>query len=147
SANRAIADKIRNGTGYSPIPAMAIRRYSDMKASGWKDPPRQAMDRYRLGSHIAYLHRILNWAKANNVTCILVDMPVTEDLQQTYPDAYRQYDGLLNDLERDRGVRIIRATRDQVGLDDRHFADMIHLNGDGAARFSGWLRKILEDAP
>jgi len=49
----------------------------------------------------------------------------------------------LTELERDRQVKVIRATRDSVGLTDRHFADLIHMNRDGAMVFSGWVSSRL----
>ena len=40
-------------------------------------------------------------------------------------------------------MRVLRANRTAVGLDDRHFADLIHLNADGARILSEWIRREL----
>jgi len=39
-------------------------------------------------------------------------------------------------VERDRKLTVIRGPH---GLTDAHFADLIHLNADGAKVFSEWL--------
>ena len=38
---------------------------------------------------------------------------------------------------------MIRATREEVGLSDWHFADLIHMNRDGARKFSEWVCETL----
>jgi hypothetical protein len=131
--------------GYAPNPEMVNRRYSEMKAAGWVAPPLNSLDGYRLGSHGSYVERLLNWAKDRDVAVVLVDMPVTRDLEDRYPTVYECYRAWLAQLERERGVSIIRASRESVNLDDRHFADLIHLNGEGATKLSVWLRSQLEN--
>ncbi|HET6573999.1 MAG TPA: hypothetical protein VFG68_10385, partial [Fimbriiglobus sp.] len=42
-------------------------------------------------------------------------------------------------------VTVLRATREAVGLTDRHFADLIHLNAVGARMLSEWLRDRLAE--
>jgi hypothetical protein len=78
---------------------------------------------------------------------VLVDMPVSADLEQRHAPAYADYRQALADVEQAEGVRVIRAGCATVGLGDEDFADLIHLNAQGSARFSGWLRRQLEESP
>ncbi|HEY8504956.1 MAG TPA: hypothetical protein VIL46_10265, partial [Gemmataceae bacterium] len=143
--NLAYSHAMRHGNGYAPNAAFVRRRYDQMKAAGFRQDRFHFLEKYRLGSHLKYLHRMIDWAEANGTDLVLVDMPVTADLEEKlYPDAFRQYRAALAEVERARGVRVLWASRAAVGLGDRHFSDMIHLNGDGAARLSRWIRERLE---
>ena len=78
------------------------------------------------------------------MTVILVDMPVSAELEeQRYPQAFAVYRAVLAEVARTRSVTVLRASRTAVGLNDEHFADLIHLNSRGAARLSAWLREQL----
>ena len=143
--NREEVEQIRRNHGFSPRPDFMQRSYAEMKAAGWVAPTFSFLENYETGSHLKYLDRMLAWAKQNRVELVLVDMPVTADLEARYPEIYRRYREMLDELERVRGVRIIRTDRRTIGLDDSHFADLIHLNSDGATRFSGWLRRQLDE--
>jgi lysophospholipase L1-like esterase len=77
---------------------------------------------------------------------VLFDVPVPADLDgRLYPREYAAYRAALAAVARDHGVPLLYATRETVGLTDADFADMIHLNSDGAARLSAWLRARLEE--
>jgi len=103
------------------------------------------LEAYRLGGHLAYLNRIVDWAERQGVPLVLLDMPVSADLDvQLHPKAFATYRTALAELERTRRVRVLRASRDAVHLTDTDFADLIHLNASGAARLSRWLREALE---
>jgi hypothetical protein len=136
---------LREGNGYAPNSGFRERRLSDLKAAGWEPTSFWQLDGYRLGEHLGYLHRILDWADAHGTAAVLVDMPVAAELdRRMFPREFAEYRAALAEVERGRGVRVLRASRAAVGLDDRHFADLIHLNADGARRLSDWIRRELE---
>jgi hypothetical protein len=142
--NREYSAALRDGNGYAPNAGFRDRRYCDFKSAGGRQTQFHFLEGFCLGEHLGYLRRILDWADANGTTVVLVDMPVTADLEeQLYPREFAAYRAALAEVERTRGVRVLRAGRAAVGLDDRHFADLIHLNADGAARLSRWIRAEL----
>ncbi len=142
---RDYADALRTGSGYAPASWFVNARYDLLKAAGWKPPGFHFLEKYRTGAHLTYLHKLIDWSEARGTAFVILDMPVTADLEARYPAAYAEYRQRLAEVEAGRGVTVIRATRDAVGLTDAHFADMIHLNGDGAKRLSGWLRGRLAE--
>jgi lysophospholipase L1-like esterase len=76
---------------------------------------------------------------------VLVDLPTPADLDgRLYPREFAEYRAGLAQWASDHRTPLLRATREAVGLTDSDFADLIHLNADGAARFSTWLRRELE---
>jgi hypothetical protein len=75
---------------------------------------------------------------------VLVDLPVSAELEEGIcPRPFAAYRAVLDEVERTRGVRVLRATRGAVGLTDAQFCDLIHLNGEGKARLSAWVRREL----
>ena len=94
------------------------------------------LENYRTGSHLKYLYMLIDWCAAGGTELILLDVPVTADLEARYPAAFAEYRGRLTELERDRGVTVLRPTRAAAGLTDAEFGDVIHLNRAGAARLS-----------
>jgi hypothetical protein len=147
-----IGEGIRTRRGYAPTKWFAHRQYDQMKASGWEQPPFEYLARYQTGSHLKYLHRLLDWAEADGTAVVLIDMPTTADLEQRHPAEFAEFRRRLAEVERARGVTVLRATREAVGLDDSHFADLIHLNLGGCERLSAWVNGELErlgrdDAP
>ena len=106
------------------------------------------LDHYRVSDHLRHLERLLDWAASAGVPVVLVDMPVSADLQDgLHAAAFATYRAVLADLERRRGLRVIRAHRDAIGLTDIDFGDFIHLNIQGADRLSTWLRQQLDESP
>jgi hypothetical protein len=101
------------------------------------------LENYRIGAYLTYLHRLLDWGQQHGVPVVLVDLPVPADLEHRCPEPFVAYRAVLADLERTRGVPILRASREAVGLTDAHFADLIHLNLWGKARLSAWVRQRL----
>jgi hypothetical protein len=73
-----------------------------------------------------------------------VDVPTTADLQAKYAAEFAEYRARLAEVERTRGLTVIRDTRG-AGLTDEHFADLIHMTPAGCHRFSAWLRTKLEE--
>jgi hypothetical protein len=137
---------LHQGNGFAPRPQFRAGRLDHLRAGGHIPPRFSFLEKYRLGGHLAYLHHLLDWAAAHGVGVVLVDMPVSPDLEERlYPQAFAQYRAALADLERQRGVRVLRATRGAVGLGDADFADLIHLNAAGCARLSQWLRRALAE--
>lgn len=136
---------MRGGNGFAPRGEFQRRRLDQLKAAGvtWQSFP--FLEKYEIKGYRAYLDRLLDWAEAHGVPVVLVDMPVSADLEERlYPHVFATYRTLLAELERDRGLTVIRARREVIGLQDEHFADLIHLNLEGTARFSRWLRRQLE---
>lgn len=124
-------------------PALCLAR---AKASGEKLKDFPFLDHYLIAGYVRHVNRLLDWAREHDVAVVLVDMPVTKDLETgSYAAAFREYRGFLSELERERHVRVLHATRESVGLTNADFADWIHLNADGNARFSVWLRHALEE--
>ena len=102
------------------------------------------LDNFRIGSYLTYLRRLLDWGDQHGVTVVLVDLPVSAELEQRVcPRPFALYREALDKVEQTRGVHVLRATRSAVGLTDAHFADLIHLNGEGKARLSAWVRNEL----
>jgi hypothetical protein len=137
---RDYADALRAGDGYAPAAGFVDRRYDVVKAVRSPLPPFTFLNRYKTGSHLTYLHRMIRWAEERGTTLVLVDMPVTSDLEADYPAAFAEYRTLLADLEQRTGIPVLRAHRDVVGITDAGFADTIHLNRVGATILSRWVR-------
>lgn len=137
---REHAELLLTGNGYAPARGFVNMHYDQVKAAGLAAPSLPYLAKYRTGSHLKYLHALIDWCAANGVKLVLIDLPVTQDLETIHATEFAEYRSRLVEVERDRGLKVIRATRDAVGLVDWHFADLIHLNKDGANRFSEWLR-------
>jgi hypothetical protein len=138
---RTYSEALRNGSGYAPAAGFAYQRYDHVKAVGGTLAPFAFLEKYKTGSHRKYLHKLIDWTTTNGVQLVLVDMPVSADLEGKYPEAFAEYRQLLAEEERDNRLIVIRAHREVVGLTDADFADMIHLNRVGAMRFSEWLKR------
>jgi hypothetical protein len=143
---RAHSADLARGTGYAPLRGFVTSRYDVAKATGQPLPPFNFLDRYRTGSHLKYLDKLADWCSARGTELVLVDMPVTTDLEAQYPAAFAEYRTRLVELESKRGLKVIRGARDGAGLTDEHFGDQIHLNPTGCVRFNTWLRARLEAA-
>ncbi len=141
---KQIGEDIAHQRGYAPTRWFAGRSYEQMKQSGWEQPPFEYLHRYRTGSHLKYLHRLIDWAETNGVAVVLIDMPTTADLEARHPAEFAQYRARLTEVETARGVLVLRATREAVGLGDQHFADLIHPNAAGATVLSAWVKRELE---
>ncbi len=141
---RGYSMALRTGRGYAPADFFVDTRYDESKAAGKKPAPFDFLDKYRTGSHARYVYKIADWCAANGADLVLVDMPVTVDLEAKYPAALAEYRRLLAAILADRPLPLVRATRDKLGLTDADFADIIHLNGAGAAKFSAWVRGELD---
>jgi hypothetical protein len=130
--------------GYAPDAATQVRTLAGLKAHGSLGQPFGFLDHYRLGGHLRYLDHLLDWAAAHGVDVVLLDMPVSADLEEgLHPEEFARYHAALAELARQRGVPVLHAGRAEVGLDDSGFADLVHLNAAGAARLSAWLRREL----
>ncbi len=139
-ANRqlAIDTALHRGTGYAPTQWFTSRSYDDMKRGGWVAPPFDYLARYKTGSHLKYLHRLLDWAEEHDVEVVLIDMPVTADLEARHSAEFAEYRRHLADVKRTRGVTVLSGV--EAELDDGHFADLIHMNRAGTLQFCAWLR-------
>ena len=145
--NLHYATAMRGGTGYAPNPTFQGCKFERFCCAGGLSVGFNFLERYRIGEHLQYVHRLIDWAESQGVSIVLVDMPVNAYLdERLYPQAFASYRQALAEVERTRGVTVIRAGRQTVGLDEGDFADLIHLNVRGAARFSTWLRQALSDS-
>jgi len=140
---RKMSGDLRTGDGFVPTPWFANRQITQMRASGWVAPPFEYLARYRTGSHLKYLHRLLDWAEAGGTDVVLIDMPTAAELEARHPAEFAEFRARLAEVERTRRVTVIRASRAATGMDDSHFADLIHMNYLGTEWFSDWLRKEL----
>jgi hypothetical protein len=141
---QARAAALRRQDGYAPDADTRARSLANLKAHGTTGPPIPFLDRYQLGGHLRYLHRLLDWARGRGVAVVLVDMPVSADLEERlHPREFARYRAALTETAQQHGVPVLHARRDVLGLDDTHFADLVHLNRRGAARMSAWLRAQL----
>jgi len=140
-AERQIAssDALRTGRGYVPTPWFAGRQYDEMKAGGWQQPPFEYLANYATGSHLKYLDRLADWCCDNGVSLVLVDMPTTADLEARHPAEFSEYRDRVRAFAMERRLPIVSANRESTGLNDAHFADLIHLNRAGADRLSAWI--------
>jgi hypothetical protein len=131
--------------GYAPDPDTQARRLDRMKGADHDhEPVFGFLKDYRLGEHLANLHRLLDWAGTQGTDVVLVDVPVSADLERRYPGEFQRYREALAEAGRAHAVRVLSATREAVGVGDEDFGDLIHLNATGAAKFSAWLRRQLE---
>lgn len=144
---RDYSDSLRTGTGYAPAAGFVDRRWDEVKRLHATTPPFGFLDKYKTGTHLNYLHRLLDWAEANGTTVVLLDMPTTADLDAKYADAFTEYRQRLAEVEATRRVTVLRANRDAVGLTDADFADLIHLNRVGTKKLTTWLRDRLVTVP
>jgi hypothetical protein len=133
----------------APLPSPVVlnvdvsERLDHLRAAGKIKDFFPFLENYRIGVYLTYLHRILDWGEQRGVPVVLVDLPVPEDLERLRPGPFAAYRAVLADVERNRGVRVLRASREAVGLTDADFADLIHLNNRGKARLSAWVRQAL----
>ncbi|MBN9122389.1 MAG: hypothetical protein J0I06_25150 [Planctomycetes bacterium] len=142
---REHADDLTSPTGYAPLRGYALRRWDRMKAAGVR-PPFKYLDKFRTGSHLRYVYKLADWCADHGVELVLVDMPVTTDWESENAAAFAEYRVRLAEVERERGLKVIRGGRDGAGLTDEHFADLIHLTPPGCHTFNAWLRGKLEEA-
>ena len=143
--NLRISTAIATNSGYAPRPEMRVRRLDRLKSRGWTGMPFKFLASYRLGGHFRYVERILDWAETHGTTAVLVDMPVSADLEEIhFASDFQSYRQALRGLAASRDVRVVWATRQAIGLTDADFADLIHLNAVGSKRFSTWLRAQIE---
>ena len=141
---RDYADALRGGNGYAPLAQLAERRYDVAKAAGAQEAPMPFFAKYRTGSHLKYLHKLIDWCESRGVSLVVVDMPVTTDIEAKYAREYAEYRQRLQEIHAARGVRVIWAC-DETNLPDASFADRMHLNRDGARAFSDWLGVRLKE--
>jgi hypothetical protein len=122
----------------------SYERLDELRAQGKIKDFFPFLDRFHVSGYVTYLHRLLDWGRQHGVTVVLVDLPVSADLEERfYPQVFAAYRAVLAEVERTRNVRVLRATRAAVGLTDAHFADLIHLNYQGKARLSAWVRQAM----
>jgi hypothetical protein len=135
-----------SGHGFLQPIAATGANYDRQKASGAVASRFRFLENYRLG-YLDYLDRLLVWAGRRGVSVALVDLPVPADLEERlYPQVFAAYRAALAEVQRARGVCVLHATRQAVGLTDADFMDQIHLNVSGTARLSAWVRNRLSQS-
>lgn len=142
------AAALRGDNGFAPRPDFRDGSLVHMRSVG-KLPTRfPFLEKYQLGGHLRYLHRLLDWADDHDTAVVLVDMPVSAELEEDrFPAAFAAYRAALAQVSQARGVPVLTASRGAVGLTDEDFADLIHLNASGSAKLSHWLRRELPEVP
>jgi hypothetical protein len=121
-------------------------RLDHLRAAGLVKDFFPFLDYYRIDAYLRYLHRLLDWCQERGTEVVLVDLPVPADLEERLcVKQFATYRATLAQVEKSRGVRVLRASRAAVGLTDAHFADLVHLNGIGKHRLSAWVRQALSD--
>jgi hypothetical protein len=141
--NLRSSSQLARGDGYAPQDRFQRENYCLSKANKVPALPFHFLDGYRLGHHVACLLRIRAWAEQQGAELVLLDMPVTADLEAEHAAAFAVYRQLLRELEHKHGLRVLRGDRVAVGLDDYYFADQAHLNAAGSNSLSCWLRGAL----
>ena len=89
------------------------------------------------------MQRLFDWGQRRDVPVLLVNLPVSADLERLYPRKFAAYRATLVQVTAARGVHMMWPTREETGLRDADFADLIHLNADGMAKLSAWLRRAI----
>jgi hypothetical protein len=131
--------------GFMPQKTTPDTRLDLLKAGGKRLKGYEFLDNYEATGYLTYLHRLIDWAERRDVPLVLVEIPTSADLEAKFPAAFASFRARLCEVERERGVRVLRPTRPALGLEERHYADVIHLNADGAAILSAWLRHELTE--
>jgi len=94
--------------------------------------------------YLASLDRMLERSALGGVPVVIVDLPVPADLDtRLFPDQFAAYRSALAKAAAARDVPVLWATRDAVELTDADCADLVHVNGNGAARLSRWVREAI----
>jgi hypothetical protein len=144
--NQRYGAALHRAQGFAPHEGFQRSCFASLKTAVDLAPCFTYLNGYRVGEYATYLQRMLDWAEAHDVAVVLVDMPVSADLEERlYPQVFAGFRTVLGDVQQQRGVRVLRASRSAVGLSDADFADLIHLNAHGTARLSAWLRHALEE--
>jgi hypothetical protein len=142
--NRRRSAILRSGRGLAPFaPAPTKNRLDCLKAAGACLSPCTFLENFGISGYLAYFHRLLDWAHDHQVPILLVNMPVCADTERLHATELAAYRAMLAEEERTRGVHVLCPTREAIGLTDADFQDHVHLNGDGNARFSAWLRRVI----
>src|SRR5439155_8185663 len=116
-ASRTYPADLRRDSGFAPNRSFLARRLDRLKADGWRCDRFQFLEKYRVGEHVRYLHRLLDWADEHRVAVVLADMPVSADLETgQYAAAFACYRSALSEVESARRVRVVHGTRAAVGL-------------------------------
>jgi len=136
---------LRRGDGFAPRPENHDQTLADLNAMNLVEPRFRFLEDYRLGGHLQYLHRILDWAAERGVDVVLIDMPVAAEVEALHPQAFTAYRAVLAEVARARGLCVLRPTREAVGLNDCLFADRVHLNARGRDRMGAWVRARLDE--
>jgi lysophospholipase L1-like esterase len=97
------------------------------------------------GAQVEHLEELVARLRAGGVEVIVVDMPVVLEDHVTLHDggarAYAEYVALVDRLEAELGVPVVRPP--QGLLDEDDFADPVHVNGVGTQALTEWLAAVL----
>jgi hypothetical protein len=141
-----VTTAVRAGNGYCfHQPVTPALRLDCLKAAGQVSDWFPFMDRFRVGAaYLDSLARMLAGAAGRGVPVLIVDLPVPPDLdQRLFPEQFAAYRAALGRVAAEHGVPVAWASCNAVGLTDADFSDLVHLNGNGAARFSRWLGETI----
>lgn len=145
--NRARAAILQSERGFVASGLVTPATRLDCLKAAHQPMPFTYLRHYRVNGYLRYLQRLFDWADRHAVPLVLVNMPVSADLEERmYPQEFAAYRSVLKEAAAARGVRVLWPSRAEVGLTDAHFADWIHLNADGAARLSIWIRRAISSS-
>jgi hypothetical protein len=136
---------LRSPNGFAPRWEHHEQTLADLHARNLVETRFGFLENYQVGGHVQYLHRLLDWGAEHGTAVVLLEMPMAAELEGPYAAAFAAYRTALANVERTRGVPLLHATREALGLDDTYFADRAHLNGHGRARLGAWLRARLTE--
>jgi len=138
------SEAYRQKNGFAPRPELRELNWEQLHADGWDGGPFFYLDRYAIGGHLRYLDKLAQWCRDRNVTLVLVDMPVSDELRtRRNPGEFALYRRELEAFVQREQVPFIDASAN-TGLTDADFADLIHLNKHGSRKFAEWLKLQLE---
>lgn len=111
----------------------------------WKE----VLNEYEVSAEeIAALGRLIDGLRAAGVTPLLVQMPCTKDCFDLHPqgrDDFERFESALDSVARQRHVPYpdLKASFSSI----EEFADPVHLNGEGQARFTSLLADVIAEPP
>jgi len=69
---RERADRLQHGNGYAPARGYSVGNYAAVKAAGLAPKEFPYLVRYRTGSHLKYLHKLIDWCESGGVELVLM---------------------------------------------------------------------------
>jgi lysophospholipase L1-like esterase len=110
---------------------------------------RELLNNYEVGSEeMAAFGRLIDGLRAAGVTPIIVQMPVTNDWLDLHPAGRRDFERFekaMDSIAHQRDVPDVDLMAPFLSIEE--FADPVHLNGEGQARFTNLLADVIAELP